>query len=303
MPDLMPYKTSNSQFIKCATETEKSEVKSWSNALTFDVEDYFQVEALRSFAPAEGWESHELRVERNAHTLLNILDPGSVKATFFVLGWLAERLPQMVRAIHERGHEIACHGYAHRMIHEQKPEEFREDVRRAKGILEDLIGEEVIGYRAPTFSITERTLWALDILAEEGFKYDSSIFPIRHDRYGFPAWSRHIEKVELRNGGSIVEAPPLTARVFGMNLPFAGGGYFRLAPLALTMWAIRRMNTQGQPAILYLHPWELDPDQPRFALPPLQRFRHYVNLSSTERKLRRLLLSGSFARLKDILPL
>jgi polysaccharide deacetylase family protein (PEP-CTERM system associated) len=269
------------------------------DSLTFDIEDYFQAESLRPVVDFGAWDRQELRVERNVRRLLAMLDEHDVKATFFTLGWIAERTPRLVREAYESGHEIACHGYAHRMITEQTPEEFREDVRRAKGILEDIIGKEVIGYRAPTFSITKRTLWALDILAEEGFKYDSSIFPVRHDRYGFPSWSRHIERVKLRNGASIIEAPLLTLHAFGMNLPAAGGGYFRLFPLWLSSFAIRRMNSEGHPAILYLHPWELDPDQPRFPLPPLARFRHYVNLASTEFKLRRLLASLSFTRLKD----
>ena len=173
----------------------------------------------------------------------------------------------------------------------------------AKAILEDIAGEEVLGYRAPTFSITEKTLWALDVLAEEGFRYDSSIFPVRHDRYGMPNWSRHIQTVDLQNGRSIIEAPPLTARVLGLNLPIGGGGYFRLAPLWLSSWAIRRMNAEDSPSIVYLHPWEIDPDQPRFPLPFLHRFRHYMNLAATEKKLGRLLATGSFVRLKDILSL
>lgn len=273
------------------------------NCVTIDVEDYFQVETMRPFVEYDDWESHELRVERNVGKLFELLDTYDVKATFFFLGWNADRLPHVVREAQRLGHEVACHGYGHRMVYEQGPGEFRQDVRRAKGILEDIIGEKVIGYRAPTFSITERTLWALDILAEEGFKYDSSIFPVRHDRYGFRGWSRYIENVKLRNGSSIIEAPPVTVRLFGQNFPAAGGGYFRLAPLWLTSWAIRRMNAEGHPAILYLHPWELDPDQPRFPLPPLARFRHYVNLASTERKLCRLLAAGSFTRLRDILAL
>ena len=242
-------------------------------------------------------------MEWNVQKVLKLLDTHNVKATFFVLAWNAERLPHVIREIHSLGHEVACHGYAHRMICEQTPDEFREDIRKAKAILEDLAGEEILGYRAPTFSITERTLWAMDILSEEGFRYDSSIFPVRHDRYGIPDWSRHIETVNLNNGHSIIEAPPVTARILGFNLPCAGGGYFRLAPLWISTWAVRRMNAEGHPAILYLHPWELDPAQPRFPLPPFHRFRHYVNLSTAERKLERLLASGPFTRLRDILPL
>ena len=273
------------------------------NCITIDVEDYFQVEAARPFVEFEDWERQELRVEQNVRKLLDMLEARQVKAPFFVLGWIAERLPGLVREIQQSGHEVASHGYAHRMIHGQTPDEFREDVRKAKAILEDITGSEVLGFRAPTFSITEETLWALDVLAKEGYRYDSSIFPIRHDRYGIPGWNRHIEVVKLRNGHSIIEAPPMTARVLGLNLPLGGGGYFRLAPSWVSSWAVRRMNAEGHPAIIYLHPWELDPAQPRFPIPPLQRFRHYVNLSTTERKLGRLLASGSFARLRDILPL
>lgn len=272
-----------------------------TNAITFDIEDYFQVETLRPLIEFDDWPRFELRVAQNVYKLLEILDAHGTRATFFVLGWISERTPDVVREIRRHGHEIACHGYAHRMIYEQTPEEFRQDVRRAKAILEDITGEKIVGYRAPTFSITERTLWALDILAEEGFDYDSSIFPVRHDRYGFPDWSRHIEVVKLRNGATITEAPPLTLRCFGLNLPAAGGGYFRLAPLWLSTFAIRRMNSEGHPAVIYLHPWELDPAQPRFPLPLLPRFRHYVNLATTEDKLRRLLASGSFASLCDII--
>jgi len=273
------------------------------NAITFDIEDYFQVEALRPHVGFEEWESHELRVEQNVHKLLDMLNEHSVKSTFFVLGWIAERERGIIQEIQQLGHEIACHGYAHRMICEQTPEEFREDIRKAKTILEDITGEEVSGYRAPTFSITDKTLWALEILAEEGFRYDSSIFPVRHDRYGIPDWNRHIETVALDNGHSIIEVPPITARVLGLNLPVAGGGYFRLAPLWISSWAVRRMNSEGHPAVIYLHPWELDPGQPRLPIPPLQRFRHYVNLATTEKKLGRLLASSSFTRLRDILAL
>ncbi len=273
------------------------------NCITFDVEDYFQVETFRPFVEYDNWDSHELRVEKNVRRLLEILDAYDVKSTFFVLGWIAERVPQIVLEIKQLGHEIACHGYAHRMICKQTPDEFSEDIHRAKTILEDIIGEEILGYRAPTFSITPKTLWALDILAEEGFRYDSSIFPVRHDRYGFPEWKRHIDTVKLRNGHDIIEVPPVTLRMFGFNLPLAGGGYFRVSPLSLSLWVIRRMNAEKHPAVIYLHPWELDPAQPRVPIPLLRRFRHYANLAATESKLRRLLLSGSFTRLRDILAL
>jgi polysaccharide deacetylase family protein (PEP-CTERM system associated) len=273
------------------------------NTITVDLEDYFQVEALRPFVKYEDWGVHELRLERNTNRILEILDTHKVRATFFILGWNAERLPRIVREIQHLGHEIACHGYAHRLVYEQEPDGFREDIRRAKAILEDISGEEVVGYRAPTFSIVKKTLWALDILAEEGFRYDSSIFPVRHDRYGFPDWNRHIETIRLQDGRDIIEAPPLTARLFGFNLPAAGGGYFRLAPFWFSSWAIRRMNAEGHPAIVYLHPWEFDPHQPTFPIPLARRIRHYANLARTERKLKRLLNMGAFTRLKDILGL
>jgi polysaccharide deacetylase family protein (PEP-CTERM system associated) len=265
------------------------------------VEDYFQVENLRPYVAYDEWARFEPRVERNVEKVLSLFDEFGVKSTFFILGWVAERFPALVRTIHQGGHEIASHGYGHQMIQRQTRDEFRADVRRAKAILEDIIGESVIGYRAPTFSITEQTVWALDVLAEEGYLYDSSIFPVRHDRYGFPRWSRYIEKTPLHNGLSLIEVPPATARLLGVNLPAAGGGYFRLAPLCFFSWAVHRLNQSGQPAVLYLHPWEFDPDQPRFPIPPLSRFRHYVNLASTEKKLRKLLSSASFTRLRDIL--
>ena len=273
------------------------------NAITIDVEDYFQVEAFRSTVGFGDWDDHELRVERNLIKLLEMLELNNVKSTFFVLGWIAERVPGIVQEIRNCGHEIACHSYAHNMISDQTRKEFREDTHKAKATLENIVGEKILGYRAPTFSITDKTLWALDILAEEGFLYDSSIFPIRHDRYGFPGWHRHITTVELGNGYTIIEAPPLTVRVLGFNFPMAGGGYFRLAPFCISAWAIRRMNAGGHSAILYLHPWEIDPDQPRIPAPPLSRFRHYANLAHTKDKLQLLLASGSFARLKDVLSL
>ncbi len=259
------------------------------NAISCDLEDYFQVESLRGVVPRERWESMPPRLEHNAERVLALLDEAGVRATFFVLGWCAERLPGLVKRIAEAGHEIASHGYSHLMITEQEPEEFRSDVRRAKALLEDLSGQPVLGYRAPTFSITERTLWAVDILAEEGYAYDSSIFPIRHDRYGIPTAPRHLHVRRGRNGASLVEFPPTTVRVLGCNLPVAGGGYLRLLPVGLVVRALRSVNRQGWPAIVYFHPWELDPEQPRLPVRGLSRFRHYVNLHRTAAKLRFLL--------------
>jgi len=257
-----------------------------ANAISCDLEDYFQVESLRGVVPRERWESMPPRLERNTERVLALLDEAGVRATFFVLGWCAERFPGLVKRIAEAGHEIASHGHSHQMITEQSPEEFRADVRRAKALLEDLSGQPVLGYRAPTFSITERTLWAVDILAEEGYAYDSSIFPIRHDRYGIPSAPRHLHIRQGRDGASLVEFPPTTVRVLGCNLPVAGGGYLRLLPVGLVVWALRSVNRRGWPAIVYFHPWELDAEQPRLPVRGLSRFRHYVNLHRTAAKLR-----------------
>jgi len=270
------------------------------NAITCDVEDYFQVESLRSVVPRERWETTPWRLERNAGRVLDLFDRAGVRGTFFVLGWWAERLAGLVKRIAGAGHEIASHGYAHRMITEQSPEEFRADVRRAKALLEDLVGQAVAGYRAPTFSITERTLWAVDILAEEGYGYDSSIFPIRHDRYGIPSAPRHIHLRHGRNGATLVEFPPTTLRMLGCNLPVAGGGYLRLLPARLVHRALRAVNRRGWPAIVYFHPWELDPEQPRLAVKGFSRFRHYVNLHRTAAKLRFLLSRLQFTTAGDV---
>ena len=216
------------------------------NAMSVDVEDYFQVNAFDSVVSRDRWENLESRVTRNTDRLLGLFEAGGVTATFFVLGWVAERFPSLVAAIAKQGHEVASHGYAHRLIYNQTPEAFRDDVRRAKDLLESATGVHVDGFRAPSYSITERTLWALDVLIEEGYRYDASIFPIRHDRYGMPSSPRH-PHVLTRDGGSLVEAPASTVRLAGMNLPVAGGGYFRIFPYAWTRWGIRRINRgEGQ---------------------------------------------------------
>ncbi len=267
------------------------------NAMTIDVEDYFQVSAFDRVVTRAEWGSLESRVERNTDRLLGIFDEAGVSATFFVLGWVADRVPGLVGRIAAAGHEVASHGYGHRLIYEQTPGEFREDVRRAKGVLEDACGREVRGYRAPSFSIVESTRWALDVLADEGYRYDASIFPIHHDRYGIADAPRHPHHVA---GGRIVEVPASTFRVSGVNLPVAGGGYFRLLPYAWTAWGIRQLNTEEErPAVFYLHPWEIDPDQPRLPVGGLSRIRHYTNLGRTEARLRRLLRDFSFGPLGD----
>jgi polysaccharide deacetylase family protein (PEP-CTERM system associated) len=271
------------------------------NVLTIDVEDYFSVEAFRPFIRYEDWDGHDIRVDIGLRKILDLLERYEVTATFFVLGWMADRRPDVVRDLHRRGHEIACHGYRHQMIHEQSPETFREDVRRAKATLEDLINEPVVGYRAPTFSITRKTLWALSVLAEEGYQYDSSIYPILHDRYGIPSHPRVPHWIDLPYGRRILELPLPTSAVAGRRIPFGGGGYLRIYPLWLTKWLLRQLNAgEGRPAVVYVHPWELDPDQPRQPVSVLGRLRHYYNLEQTHARLEALLREFRFGPVREI---
>jgi polysaccharide deacetylase family protein (PEP-CTERM system associated) len=271
------------------------------NAMTVDVEDYFHVSVFDGVIPRSSWDRLESRVTANTSRMLDIFAEHGVRGTFFVLGWVAERFPELVRRIAGAGHEVASHGYGHRLVYDQTPAAFREDVRRAKSLLEDASGVRVHGYRAPSYSIVPRSLWALDVLIEEGHAYDSSIFPIRHDRYGIPVSGRHAYVVD-RPVGRLVEAPASTTTLGGMNLPVAGGGYFRLLPYAWTRWGISRVNAEAKPAIFYLHPWEIDPGQPRLSCGLLSRIRHYRNLSQTESRLRRLLREFSWGPLRDVLP-
>jgi len=275
------------------------------NAFSVDLEDYFMVTAFSRSVKYEDWGRFEDRVEGGTRKLLALLARHDTRATFFVLGWIAERRADLVREIHDAGHEIASHGYNHRMVHEMTMEEFRADVRRSKAVLEDAIGGRIQGYRAPSYSITEKTLWALGILEEEGFSYDSSIFPIRHDRYGYPGFSRFPVKVAGEgNGGGIFEIPLSTIRIGGQNIPVAGGGYFRLYPAAVTVWAIRRLNeSEKQPVVFYIHPWELDPDQPRMSAGRLTQLRHRLNIGTTERKLGALLERVRFGPVRDLVDL
>jgi polysaccharide deacetylase family protein (PEP-CTERM system associated) len=275
------------------------------NALTIDVEDYFQVNAFAPYVERNSWDSFPLRVRDNVARLLDLLDEYGVKATFFVLGWVAERLPEVVKEIQVRGHEIACHGYGHELIYRIGQQRFREDIRRAKEVLEDITGVAVRGYRAPTYSITSKSLWAFDILIEEGFSYDSSVFPVYHDTYGMPDAPRFPYTVE-RAGGTIEEFPlstlPLELAGCRYQLPIAGGGYLRLLPVALIKWGIERVNNlEGKPAVLYLHPWEIDPGQPRIKSNWKSRFRHYNNLSKTEAKLRYLLKGLRYGTMGQVL--
>jgi polysaccharide deacetylase family protein (PEP-CTERM system associated) len=271
------------------------------NALTIDVEDYYMVSAFADIVRFEEWDTYESRVERNTYRILDVLDEHDVKATFFILGWVAERCSNLVRDIHASGHEVACHGYNHRLIYDQTPDQFREDVRKAKGILEDIIGSPVIGYRAASYSIVQETLWALDILIEEKFQYDSSIFPIHHDRYGLPGAER-FPHVVRRKTGTLREFPPSTYRILGQNIPVAGGGYLRFFPLQVTKTAIRNINEREEkPVIFYLHPWEIDTKQPRLRGRRLSKLRHYLNLGSTMPKLKKVLSEFKFKHLSEFL--
>jgi polysaccharide deacetylase family protein (PEP-CTERM system associated) len=274
------------------------------NAFTVDVEDYFHVAALSSAITRESWPTHESRVERNTERLLALLAERGVRGTFFVLGWVAERTPGLVRRIAASGHEIACHGFSHQLIYQQAREEFREETVRAKRLLEDLIGETVLGYRAASFSVTRDSLWALDTLIDAGFLYDSSIFPIRHDRYGLPGAAPEPNRLSAPSGRTLVEFPMSAARFLGVQVPVSGGGYFRLLPFWVTKSGLKQINERrGLPFTFYLHPWELDPGQPRFKVSALSRFRHYTNLARCEDRLRRLLEEFEFTSMREALRL
>jgi polysaccharide deacetylase family protein (PEP-CTERM system associated) len=274
-------------------------MKTMRNALSFDVEEYFHALNLRSVTPEATWSAQERRVAATTRAILDQLERAGVKATFFFLGWVAERDKGLVRDVHAAGHEVASHGMSHKMAGELGPDLFRAEARASRRILEDAIGARVHGFRASTFSVTPATRWAFDILADEGYAYDSSVFPVRHDRYGWPAFSRHPVRLDTASG-PLVELPMMTLRRFGLNLPAAGGGYLRLLPLFLVEKALRDMNRAGQPGVLYLHPWEFDPGQPRLLRGGLASVRHYAGLSRTARKLERLLQTFSFQPLRPI---
>ncbi len=270
------------------------------NALTIDVEDYFMVSAFADIIRFDDWGTYESRVERNTYQILNVLDDHDVKATFFVLGWVAEQRSKLIKDIYAAGHEIASHGYNHRLIYQLTPSQFRDDIRKSKRILEDITGGPVLGYRAASYSIIKKSLWALDILIEEGFHYDSSIFPIRHDRYGMPEAQRFPHVIK-RSTGDIMEFPPSTLAILGQNVPVAGGGYLRLLPLGFIKNGIQQINREGRPAVIYFHPWEIDPGQPRVKAGLKSRFRHYVNLHKTLGRIKILLNQFSFAPFQKIL--
>ena len=269
------------------------------NAMSVDVEDYFQVSAFEKTVSREDWHTIPSRLSRNVDRILGLFDEYDTKGTFFVLGWVADHHPDVVRRIAGEGHEIASHGYEHTRVTNLEQHEFRNDVEKTRKLLEDVSGEAVVGYRAPSFSIGAKSLWAHDGLLEAGYKYSSSVFPISHDHYGLPTAPRF--PFRLSNCG-LLEVPLSTLPMFGRNWPCAGGGYFRLLPLSYSKWAIGRVNREdAMPAVFYFHPWELDPDQPRVdGLPAKARFRHYVNLGRFESRLAEMLKRFRWSTMRDV---
>jgi len=272
-----------------------------TNAMTVDVEDYFQVAALASAIDRSDWDAIKPRVEANTNRILEIFEKADIRATFFVLGWIAERQQGLVRKIVDAGHELACHGYSHKLIYNQSRSEFAAETALAKNILEQISGTPVHGYRAASYSITGRSLWALDIIAEAGFSYDASIVPTRHDLYGIPGAKVSPYRLELENGLSLIEFPPSTINILGFDVPVGGGGYFRVFPYTFSRWGMSRINeSRRQPFSFYLHPWEIDPDQPRVRTNWKSRFRHYHNLHQFEPRLRRVLGEFKFGTMRSV---
>jgi len=271
------------------------------NALTIDVEDYYHVAAFNKVIAPSQWEGIEPRFRRNTQQLLKLFEKHDVKATFFVLGWCAEKDKNLVKEIHQQGHEVACHGYSHQLIYAQTPEVFKEETLRAKDILEDIIANPVKGYRAASYSITNKSLWALDILAEAGFEYDSSIFPVKHDRYGIPGSPRWPYRKTIANDKTIIEFPISTFNIANYKLPIAGGGYFRLFPYWFSKFGLRSINRASEPFVFYLHPWEVDPGQPKVEASKLSTFRHYNNLEKCFSRFEKLLNDFEFTTVSNVL--
>lgn len=271
------------------------------HAMTIDVEDYFHVAALSNVISQIDWELQPSRVVNNTKRLLDIFDVNNIKATFFILGWVAEHEPDLVKSIYRAGHEIASHGYSHQLIYNQSPSVFRSETRKAKNIIEDIIGNPIHGYRAASYSITKHSLWALDILVEEGFIWDSSIFPVYHDNYGIPETPTEPYCIQTQNGGTITEFPITTAHLLGMAIPAAGGGYFRQFPYSVFKFLFDQAS-RGKPNVFYIHPWELDPNQPRFNNASwFSKFRHYTNLHKSESRLQQLLTDFNFSTIAESL--
>ena len=278
------------------------ETGTMKNALSFDLEDYYHVSAFAEQISAEEWQNFASRVERNTNAVLELLADSGQRATFFTLGWVAEKYPQLIRQIADASHEIACHSHRHRLIYQMTPQEFLEDTYRAKNVLEQAGGQLVRGYRAPSFSLTENSLWAFNVLAELGFTYDSSIFPVRHPNYGMPAAPRTPFRVDTPFG-PIVEFPMPTLELAGRRSPIGGGAYLRLLPYWYTRWAMRYLNRSEQrPVCVYLHPWELDPEQPKMQGRLTARIRHYIGLRGVQKKLRRMLRDFEFAPMGELIP-
>jgi len=274
------------------------------NAISIDVEDWYQVSDFESVVKFSDWDGYESRVVRNTHRIMDLLAQHNIHGTFFILTWNAERFPELVKEIDAAGHEVATHGYAHRLVYTQTPAEFRDDLHRSIDTLQTATGKQVIGYRAPSFSITKDSVWALDILLELGIRYDSSIFPLRDKLYGIADSYRFPYIVRQNGSHELVEFPMSTVRVHQTNLPLAGGAYFRLLPYAFFRWGMKKLNREGHSAVLYLHPWEIDPDHPRISARGKRGYSsHYWNLSATEKKLIRLLQDFSFAPMREVLAL
>lgn len=272
------------------------------NAFTVDVEDYFQVSAFEKNIAREDWFDYPHHVVDNTLRILDLLAEYEVRGTFFVLGWVADQYPDLVRRIADAGHELASHSFWHRLVYELTPDSFREDLRNSKRAIEDAAGVAVTSYRAPSFSITQKSIWSLDVLVEEGFTSDSSIFPIVHDRYGIPGAKTGIHQIETKSG-KLWEFPPSVRKLFNMNLPVSGGGYFRLYPYAFTANSFRQINSvQNRPFMFYIHPWEIDPDQMKMGFVSRStRFRHYTNLKTTFKKLKRLVSDFQFGTMTEVI--
>ncbi len=274
-------------------------VPAMTNALSIDVEEYFQIHVLSGIIRQDTWQEIPSSVQENTSRILDLLEEHGIRGTFFCLGWIAQRHAGLIRRIHEQGHEVACHGYAHQVIYRQAPEKFRDDVTRAKQVLEDATGDPVVGYRAPTYSITGKTLWALKILEDAGFRYDSSIFPIYHDNYGIPDAPRFPHRIP---GSTLVEFPISTLRLGPVNLPISGGGYFRLLPYPLTRTGLKILMSGGNPFVFYIHPWELNPDTPRVhGMSAFSRFRTYSGIRTARSRFERLISDFRFSPVRDVL--
>lgn len=273
-------------------------VSSSLNAMTVDVEDFFHVSAFDSIIKPDDWQQYEPRVERSTYRLMELFAKHNVKCTFFVLGWVGEKFPQLIKDMHAQGHEVASHGYAHKRASEQTPDVFKQDVKRSKDHLEDLLGTEIMGYRAPSFSIGYTNEWAFEVLVELGFKYSSSTYPVKHDLYGVPDWPRFT----YQRPEGIIEIPIPTLKLMGKQVPIGGGGYFRLYPYPLARALVRKyLKKERQPYSFYFHPWEIDPEQPRLEQAPLKsRFRHYLNLSKMESRLECLLQDFDWATMRQV---